>query len=48
MSHSVTQENICRDDSGVKEDPVVISRMMQLVFSIKDGFVKIKTILTSK
>ena len=48
MIHSVAQENIARDDVGVKDDPVVISRMMQLVFSIKDGFVKVKTILTSK
>ena len=48
MIHSVAQENIARDDIGVKEDPVIISRMMHLVFSIKDGFVKVKTILTSK
>jgi aspartyl-tRNA(Asn)/glutamyl-tRNA(Gln) amidotransferase subunit C len=48
MLHSATQENIVRDDVGRKEDPVIISRMMRLVFSIKDGFVKVKTILISK
>ena len=48
MIHSATQENIVRDDVGIKEDVAIISRMVQLVFSIKDGFVKVKTILTSK
>lgn len=48
MIHSVAQENIVRDDIGIKEDVAIISRMTQLVFSIKDGFVKVKTILTSK
>ena len=48
MIHSATQENIVRDDVGRKEDPVIISRMMRLVFSIKEGFVKVKIILTSK
>lgn len=48
MIHSISQENIARDDIGVKEDPEIISRMMRLVFVVKDGFVKVKTILTAK
>ena len=48
MIHSIAQENIARDDIGEKEDPEIISRMMRLVFAMKDGFVKVKTILTAK
>jgi len=48
MTHSVHHENIAREDVPQREDPDVISRMMQLLPAMKGGFLKVKTILSFK
>ena len=48
MTHSVHHENIAREDISQREDPDVISRMMQLMPDTKDRFLKVKTILSFK
>lgn len=48
MTHSVRHENIARKDIPKREDPDVISRMMQLTPALKDGFLKVKAILSFK
>lgn len=48
MTHSVHHENIARKDVPQREDPDVISRMMQLMPAMKDGFLKVKAIFSFK
>ena len=45
MTHSVYHENIARADIPQSADPDVISHMMRLMPAVKDGFLKVKTIL---
>ena len=45
MTHSVYHENIARADIPQSVDPDVISHMMRLMPAVKDGFLKVKTIL---
>ena len=45
MTRSVYHENVVREDIPQREDSDVISRMMQLVPAMKDGFLKVKEIL---
>jgi len=45
MTHSAYHENIARADIPQSVDPDVISHMMQLMPAVKDGFLKVKTIL---
>jgi len=48
MTHSIHHENVAREDVPVRERPDVIYRMIQLVPFVKDGFLKVKAILSFK
>jgi len=48
MTHFVHHENIAREDVSQREDPAIISRIMQLAPAMKDGFLKVKAIFSFK
>ena len=48
MTHSTGQENISREDEAQSEKPDVVERIMELVPHAKEGFLKVKSILSGK
>lgn len=48
MTHAVVQENITREDAPQKELPGIVSALMKLAPALRDGFLKVKTILSFK
>ena len=48
MTHSVRHENVVREDIARPERPDIVQRMMQLLPVAKDGFLKVKAILSFK
>lgn len=48
MTHALPHENAAREDVARRELPQVVSAMLQLAPAVKDGFFKVKTILSFK
>ncbi|MDP4007074.1 MAG: Asp-tRNA(Asn)/Glu-tRNA(Gln) amidotransferase subunit GatC [bacterium] len=48
MTHAVPLENVVREDIPKREKADVVLRMTQLMPILKDGFLKVKTILSWK
>lgn len=48
MTHAQLQENVAREDVPVRERPDVVNRMMGQAPALKDGFLKVKSVLSWK
>lgn len=48
MIHSLVGENITREDVAVQDAPKVTVALLKLMPAVKDGFLKVKTILLQK
>ena len=48
MTHALLHENAAREDVPRKEQPHVISALLQLAPDVKDGLLKVKAILSFK
>ncbi|OHA64832.1 MAG: hypothetical protein A2672_01435 [Candidatus Wildermuthbacteria bacterium RIFCSPHIGHO2_01_FULL_49_22b] len=48
MTHSTYHKNVAREDVPKRERPEIITAMLELAPCVKDGFFKVKAILSSK
>ena len=46
--HSVTLENVQREDSALPQNPKIIKKLITLFPALKEGFLKVKAVFSSK